>query len=246
MNEEPGVNMNEEPGVVEQPPLQDKKADKENVWLNLILNLVLPTIILVKMSDEARLGPVVALAFPVCYGIYDLLTRRKVNFVSVLGLVSLLLTGVIGLIEISTRWLAVKEAAIPFIIGVAVLFSLKTRYPLVKTLLYNDKIIKVDVVEQHLYDRKAGTAFEKLLQNATRMLASSFFLSSLLNYILARVLVVSESGTPQFNQELGKMMMYSYPVIVVPSMIVMVVALWYLLHGIKKLTGMDLEEIFKT
>jgi hypothetical protein len=51
----------------------------------------------------------------------------------VLGLVSILLTGGIGLLQLDTRWLAVKEAAIPGLIGLAVLMSTRTRYPLVKT-----------------------------------------------------------------------------------------------------------------
>ena len=77
------------------------------------------------------------------YGIYDLIVRRKWNFFSILGLFSILLTGGLGLLGISPFWFAVKEAAIPLTFGLAVLGSVFTPYPLVRTFLYNDKMIDV-------------------------------------------------------------------------------------------------------
>ena len=54
-----------------------------------------------QLSKETRLGPVwgliVALAFPVSYGIYDFIARKKTNLFSVLGFVGILLSGVLGL-----------------------------------------------------------------------------------------------------------------------------------------------------
>ena len=35
------------------------------------------------------------------------------------------------------------------------------------------------------------------------------------------------------------------PVIVIPSMAMMMFALWQLLHGIKRITGLELDAIFK-
>ena len=79
---------------------------------------------------------------------------------------------------------------------------------------------------------------------ASWLLAGSFFLSSVLNFVLARLIVRSPAGSAAFNEELGKMTALSYPVIVLPSMAVMMIALWYLFRSIKRLTHMDLEEIF--
>ena len=67
-------------------------------------------------------GLLVALAFPVGYGIYDFVVRRGFNFYSALGFVSILLTGGIGLLKLPVEWLAIKEAAVPFVIGVALGF----------------------------------------------------------------------------------------------------------------------------
>ena len=73
------------------------------------------------------------------------------------------------------------------------------------------------------------------------IVAGSFFLSSVLNYVLAKVILVSPPGTTEYTEELGRMTALSYPVIVIPSMIMLMGALWYLFAQIKKLTGEDLE-----
>jgi hypothetical protein len=82
--------------------------------------------------------------------------------------------------------------------------------------------------------------------NASWMLAGSFFVSSVLNFVLAKLIVKSQPGTTAFNEELGRMTALSYPVIVVPSMIIMIAALWYLFNRIQRLTELDLEQILKT
>jgi hypothetical protein len=101
---------------------QPKAAPKrENLLLSMAFNIVIPLLVLTKLSSEDRLGPVMALivglAFPLCYGIWDLLKRKQVNFVSILGLISVGLSGTFGLMELDPLWLAVKEASIPLGIG---------------------------------------------------------------------------------------------------------------------------------
>ena len=71
----------------------------------------------------------------------------------------------------------------------------------------------------------------------------SFFLSAILNYALAKYIVVSPSGTEEFNSELGTMNLLSYPVITIPCVIVMIYAMFYLFKHIKRLTGLDFEEL---
>ncbi|TVP75122.1 MAG: hypothetical protein EA353_14535 [Puniceicoccaceae bacterium] len=125
----------------------------------------------------------------------------------------------------------------------AVLVSLKTPYPLIRSLLYNPEIMDVDKVQTKLQENQSEAAFEKLLERCTWLLAASFLLSSILNYFLARWIVVSPSGTEAFNSEVSKMMVWSWPVIVIPSMAIMMVALMQLLKGIKAMTGLELEDV---
>ncbi|MGB0419149.1 MAG: VC0807 family protein, partial [Opitutales bacterium] len=159
--------------------------------------------------------------------------------------VSVLLTGGIGILEIPTKWFAIKEAAIPLLLGLAVLISLKTRYPLIRTLLYNPEMIETEKVQAQLERTQQQAQFDSLLSRCTVLLASSFFLSAGLNYLLARNIVVSPSGSDAFNTEVSKMMAWSWPIIAVPSMLIMVLTLILLIKGIKRMTGLDLEEVLK-
>lgn len=240
--------------IAAQPAPAEKN---ENLLLNLLCNVVLPSVILIKFSAPAKvlfwqspgLGPVwalvVALAFPVLYGAYDLVVRRKWNFFSVVGFVSVLLTGGLGLFEVAAIWIAVKEAAVPLIFGVAVVGSLWTSTPLVRTLLYNDKILDTAKVAGVLAQRDAQTAFDRLLVRATWLLAASFFLSAVTNFVLARVVLRSPPDTAAFKAEMGRMLALSWPVNVLPSMAVTLFALWYLLSGIRRLTGLTLDDVFR-
>ena len=64
-----------------------------------------------------------------------------------------------------------------------------------------------------------------------------------MNYILARWLVTSPAGSAAFNAELAHMNLLSYPMIAIPSMLMMLAILYYLWRTIHDLTGLSLEEI---
>lgn len=226
-----------------------KPEKKESLLLNLLINIAAPTLILSKFSGEEHLGVelaiIVALAFPIAYGLNDLRQTGKFNLFSALGIFSVMLTGGMALLKLPPEYIAIKEAGIPALFALGTLISLKTPYPLVKTFLYNDKILQIDKVDKALAEYGTEKAFQQALTNASFLIALSFIVSSILNYILAIVLLVSEPGTEAFNAELGKMQALSFPVIAVPATIVMMFALFYLFKQIKKLTHLDLEEILK-
>ncbi len=229
---------------------QGKAPEKqESLLINLAFNLLVPTLVLTKLSGEDFLGIklaiVVALAFPIIYGLHDFFTRGKLNFFSALGVVSVTLTGGISLLELDAIYIAIKEASIPAIFGAATLISLKTSQPLIHTFLLNESILETKRIASALEDNGRQSEFDKLLVNASWILAGSFFLSSLLNYLLAVIILTADPGTVAFNEQLGKMTALSFPVIALPAMLVMMGNLFYLFRGITKLTGMSLEEIIK-
>lgn len=160
-------------------------------------------------------------------------------------MISILLTGGIGLLQLDTQWLAIKEAAIPGLIGLAVAVSAHTRYPLVRVLLYTSAIMDVERIQRSLAERGNHAAFESRLRIATWMLAGSFLFSSVMNFFLATWIVVSPTGTPAFNEELGRLTLLSYPMIALPSMLIMMVALYYLARSIRDLAGLKLTEALK-
>jgi len=229
---------------------QNASDHKPRPMIDLLVSIVIPSFILMKLSGDDTLGAtaalIVALAFPLGWGLFERLQYKKFNFIALLGLISVLLTGGIGLLQLDPQWLAVKEAAIPGLIGIAVLVSTRTRYPLIKTLLYNPAVIHVDKIKRKLDGLGNTEAFEARLMNATYLLSSTFLFSAMMNYILAKWIVTSASGSTAFNEELGRMTLLSYPVIVIPSMIMMMAIFYYLWRAIHGMTGLKLEEILVT
>jgi len=224
-------------------------AKRENLILNLACNLAIPTFVLMKLSTEDRLGPqwgmMVALLFPLGYGVYDLIKRKKTNLFSIIGIASVLLTGTMNQMKADGLWFAVKEAAIPTLFGAAVLISMRTKRPLVRELLWNDQVIDTARVDSVLEERGQRAELDQLLRRASFGLAASFLLSAILNFALARYLLKSPAGTPEFNAELGKMNGLSLPVIMLPTMIVTMVVFWRLMNGLTRLTGLEVDEIFR-
>ncbi|KXU35448.1 MFS transporter [Cephaloticoccus primus] len=228
---------------------------RENLLVNLICNIALPSLILSRLSPPERLGPelalIAALLFPLGYGLWDFAQRRTANFVSIIGFASVLLTGGLGLLQVDGLWFAIKEAAVPALIATAAWASAHSKRPLVRQFVYNEQIIDVARVDaalaanQALGPAAAKAAFDALLRRAGQWLVASFLVSAALNFALARWLLQSPAGTPEFNAELAKMNLLSWPVIALPSTAIMMAALWQLLRGITQLTGLPLEAIFR-
>jgi len=220
-----------------------------NPLTELLITLIIPSIILMKLSDPEDLGVVyallLALAFPLAWGVRDLVMRRKLNLFAALGMVSILLTGGIGLLQLDTQWLAIKEAAVPGLIGLVVIVSAHTRKPLVRVLLFSPALMNVERIQQNLGQRGTRDVFEGRLKTATWMLGGSFFFSAVMNYILATWIVVSPAGTAAFNEELGRLTLLSYPMIALPSMLIMAAVLYYLARAIRELAGLKLAEALK-
>jgi hypothetical protein len=220
---------------------------KPRPLVDLLFSIIIPSLILMKFSGDNGLGTstalIVALAFPLSWGLYEHLKYRKFNVIALLGLISVLLTGGIGLLQLDPQWLAVKEAAIPGLIGIAVLVSTRTRYPLIRTLLYSPAVLDVGKINQRLANLGNIAAFESHLLNATYLLGSTFFFSAVMNYILAKWIVTSPAGSTAFNEELGRLTLLSYPVIAIPSMLMMLAIFYYLWRTIHGMTGFTLEEI---
>lgn len=224
-------------------------AAKPSPWLELLITIVVPALVLMQLSSASRLGPagalLLALAFPLGWGARELIRQRKLNLMAAIGVVSTLLTGGIGLLALDPQWLAVKEAAVPGAIGLAVLISARTRYPLVRVLVFNRALFDVERVQQALRERGTETAFEAKLLNATVMLAGTFLFSAVMNYLLARWVVTSPAGSEAFNAELGRMTLLSYPVIAIPSMLMMAGVMFYLARGARRLSGLELEQMLR-
>lgn len=228
------------------------KPPPENIWLSLCCNVGLPALILGKggrwvESATPAMVLLVALAFPVAYFAYDFLRRKKANVLSMIGFAGTLLTGGLGLLQMDPFWLAVKEAGVPLLIGVAVVLAEIWGRSLVRVLLLNDTIFDLEAIERAVAERGTKGRLEQALRRATWLLAGSFLFSSALNFLLARWIVKTHPAmdATAFNQELGQMTLWSWPVIVLPMMGIMVFVLFFLLKTLRECSGLAEDALLR-
>jgi len=226
-----------------------KEKKKPGVLTNLIFNIVIPVLIMTKFSKPEYLGPVyglgIAILFPLSFGLWEFIILKNVNFISILGFISVLLTGTLGLFQFNPFWIAVKEAAIPLVIGLLIIISEIVKKPVIKKFLINDSIMEVDLINAKLIEKNMNEKFDSLLSRCSYFVAGSFFLSSIVNFIFARIIVKSSPGSVEYTQEIGKMTALHIPVVAIPSTIIMMIILFYIINKLKKLTNLEFEQIFK-
>ena len=222
--------------------------DNKSSLMDIIINGVIPIIILMKLSDENYLGPlygfILALSFPFFYGAYELVFLKKFNFLSIVGFVSVILTGGIGLLKLDPSWVAVKEALVPLVIGIGITISQKTKYPLLNIIF--DKVINMEKIKDCALKLGKTKEFAKTFYLTKVLIICSFFVSALLNYVLAVMIVKSPPGTVAFNEEIGRMTALSFLVIALPVTLLLAFSLYYFCYKMKKITGYEIKDILKS
>jgi intracellular septation protein A len=220
----------------------------ENVLISILMNIVLPSLVLTKGTAYLGADRALALgiALPIGYFAWDYYARRETSMMSLLGLASVIASGALGMFRATGLWFAIKEALLPSVLGLATLMSLSWRKPLIHAFVYSDMIFHKDRIEQALSEKGTDKVFLDLLKTVNLIVAGSFLVSAVLNFALAIWLIKSEPGTEAFNSELGKMNALSFPVIALPSMVILAFGLLKLSKGLEKLTGLSSSELMKS
>ena len=253
----------------------DAKPRQENPLTNIIVNVLIPIAALTMMSDDPAiremdgdkvrmwdLGPIkalcLALALPILYGLWFFIKYKKLNFFSVVGLASVLLTGGLtlylwqedGSIRSSAPVLfGIKEGSIPLILGLAILASHWTKTPLLNTFLYSPQIFDIKKIEKHVSERGTLEAYGKLLFVCTICFATSFLISTVANFLLAQHFLGGidfddkTAARQEYNKGVGKLTGWGFIAIGIPILVILMFVMWHLVNGIKKLTGLETDDI---
>lgn len=225
----------------------------ENSFSNIVINIIIPVLIL---NKGARLGLnptqslLIALAFPLTNGIYSLIKDKRVNFISVLGLVNILFSGILTLLALGGIWFAIKEAFFPLLIGVFVFVSSKTKKPFFETLFLNESVFNIKKLQENLETEEKQKTFHQLLIKSTQYLSLSFVLSAILNFILSLYIFTPlaeglsvEEKQDLLNQQLSHMTLYSLIVILIPTVIFVGLIMYHAFKKITQLTGLKMDDL---
>lgn len=230
------------------------KTSTNTGFSHILINIIIPVYILNK-GTKWGLTPanalVLALALPLFSGIYSIFKNKKMDFVSLLGLLNILISGTLSLMALGGIWFAIKEALFPLLIGVFVLFSSYGKSPFFETLFLNPAAFDVDKINLKIKDTNNENNFKALMRKSTQLLSLSFLMSAFLNFFLALKIftpladsLTTEQKQDILNQQLSQMTVYSLGVILVPSIIFLGVILFYTFKKMTLLTGLTTNELF--
>ena len=241
---------------------QTQAKQDENPLLNILINVIAPVLILAQMSKENdamwHVGPekamYFALALPIAYGAWHFIKTKKLNVFSVVGVLSVLLTGIITIIIWNNESLrpqaallfGIKEAVQPLLLGSLFLITHKTKSPLFNAFIYNDGIFDVNKIEKKIQSEDATAEYKQLLWKSTLFFFGSFLISAVLNMFVAYHFLDgldpdSSTWAQDYNTGVAKIMGWGFLIIGAPLIVIGGFIFYYLISGLKRLTSFDLE-----
>lgn len=201
--------------------------------VNILVNIAIPVVVLLTLSAPDRLGPVpallIAIGIPAVWGVIGLTRTRKVEVSSILGVISVLATGVIGVFELNTRLFAFKEAAIPLGFAVILLVSNTTKFPIVTLLA--DMVQRRDRVRSAVESLNRQEIYHQHLVRSGSIWAGIMALSGILKFALATWLVRATAGTETFNHQLAQYELWQLPTTFSLTGVLILSLICYMGHG---------------
>ena len=191
----------------------------------------------------------ISLIFPLAYFIYDFITRKNINVISILGFINILLTGGIGVFGskfgLTKNWFILKEGLLPLVIGFLLFLMSVFKKESFYNIFLNELIFQTDKIKNAI-DDNLKNEFDGVLKITGYYFISGFIISSIIQFFLASMIVVSNPGETSFNEEVSTMTWVSYIAVLLPTMIILGKGFMDLITGIEKLTGMKKEEFLNT
>lgn len=234
---------------------------KSHPVLSVVCSILLPVLILNKCSAEGaawyRLGAtpalVVALCLPVSYGLWGVWKARGGGIITLLGIVTTLLTGLVtiyaqsgadgGSLRPSTPWVyAAKEGALPVIIALVVLLGGTGPRSLLRSIFYTERAFHTREVEARIAALQRGADYKALLGLMNCLMAGTFLSSGVLSFFIAlhfQLPVLQLPAAQQaeaYNYAVGSITWWSWALISIPALAIYIVLCFYLPRKLRRLT----------
>ncbi len=235
--------------------MSQHKQTPTGFFLDLAFNLVIPVMILQKLSSRlGENGPlialVIALSFPLSFGFYDLVVKKKRNLLSILGFINILFTGGFALMGLTRNWYIAKELLLPALIGTYVWSTTLRKTPFIELIFFNDSVFNMDAINQKISEKNNRKDLKRLMFHSTKIFATTFLVSAVANFFIANniftdipyIWTATERAAIR-NYEIAEMKKWHYIVLLVPSLVMTVLLLWHLVSGLTKITGLKMEEL---
>ena len=183
------------------------------------------------------------------YGIYELIQHKRKSLLSGLGILNVLLTGGLAILKTDELWFAFKEAAFPLLIGLFIGASAFTKKPFFQYLTQHSQIFNWKLIQSVLTASQTQSHLDKLLKKLTLVFSLSFFISAILNFILAVYIFSGTDSLPEIerdlvlNKKIADMTWIGFIVIGLPMTCVAVGIFWFFIKKLKSITQLSTKQI---
>ncbi len=237
--------------------------------LNIIFSILAPVIILNNCSTEGdklwEIGTApalaVALSLPLLCGIYSFVSARKIEPITLFGLLGTILTGVVSVYANTGEgaairpdtpwWYAAKEALIALLLGGAMLVNTRGEGAMLRAFIYSDALFDIKAIEKAVAEAGREALYGRILSRASLFTACSLFVSAAANFCLALYFLLPVLGMPeaeqavQYNYAVGSMTWWGYLIIGLPLMATIMLVMRYLIRALGELTGLGRERLLQ-
>lgn len=235
-------------------------AARSHPLLSVVCSILLPVLILNKCSASgeewyklgATVALIVALCLPVGYGLWCVLGRRGGGIITLLGIITTLLTGLVTIyaqtgageaLRPSTPWLyAAKEGMLPLGIAALILLGGTGEGSLLRSIFYTDEAFQTHEIEARIAELHREADYNALLGLMNCLMAGTFLASAVLSFFIAlhfQLPVLDLPAVEQaeaYNYAVGSITWWSWVIISIPTFIIFIVLCYYLPRKLKKLT----------
>ena len=228
--------------------------------LSIVCSVLLPVLVLKYCSAVGNgwydLGPtvalVVALCMPIGYGLWCIWGRRGGGAITLLGIITTLLTGLVTIyaqagageaLRPSTPWVyAFKEGALPLIIAMVILWGGTGKSSLLRTLFYTDAAFHTRETEARIATLHREAEYHALLSLMKCLLAGMYLASAVLSFFIALHFQLPILKLPPaqqaeaYNYAVGSITFWTWLIISIPAILLVLALCFYLPRKLRKLT----------
>lgn len=212
-------------------------------WLELVGAVVWPTIVLTfggrYLPPSAVL--VAGLTPPVLLAVAGVVREGRPSVLSVIALVSVLVTGGVGLLQLDARWFALKEMLVPTAVGGLLIASARTRYALVGAVF--GQLFDPERLGAALSNSGQQARYDRAVAQATARMGAVTAASGPVSAAYALWSIRSQTGTEAFTAELGSYTGWSFVLINLPVLALTVWVLRAALEEVEGAAGVPLDEL---
>lgn len=217
--------------------------------VDILITIFLPLLILSQFAEpylpNTTTRWVIGLSIPFLYGLVETSRKKQFNYIAFLGLLNVLALGGLRFVpNVTTDWYAARETVIPITLMLFFFISALRKSSRFNNIFYNDQWLNIDKIEFTLEQNGNKNAIKGLLRQCLFLLAFTFFLIAVLNFMLAKTILTSPVESTKFIEQVGILNTLSFPVIVIPACIAIFLTYFRFFFGIKKITGLEFKTIF--